>query len=79
MSIKIHIPKCHVCNKQVGQPYVVRPDRKPVEVLCFSCPDDSYNRHTPRTATAVRKPLPLPRKEIREYCPGDDGWSESND
>ena len=66
--MKFHAPKCHVCKKQVGVPYVVRPGRTITEVLCFSCPDDSYNSRmypaSPRIAPAVRKPLPLPRKQI---------------
>ena len=66
--MKIHVPKCHVCKKQVGQPYAVRPGFKPTEVLCFGCPDDTAQPPQPksRTASAVRKPLPKPRKPLSD-------------
>ena len=72
--MKIHVPKCHVCKKQVGQPYAVRPRTRIAEVLCFECPDDTAEyppKPSSRTAGAVRKPLPKPRKQL-----DDDRWRD---
>ena len=84
--MKIHVPKCHVCKKQVGQPYPVRRGFKPTEVLCFDCPDDSYNARmhpaTPRVDHSAQTPQPDSRTApaVRPPLPkprkplSDDRW-----
>lgn len=68
--VRVHTNHCHVCGKKVGLPRVVPANFRPQEVLCFTCPDDSFNRRphpaAPRTAPAVREPLPVPRLEFEE-------------